>query len=228
MGTVVRHREGATLGEDLLSVFFDGTEEWLYNDHELGTPPLVVQQPSTEPRREVSSFLLRLAAIIPAPVDSVKPEALFGLCWPVLERSITATRRLTSPRCSSGLIINSGPKMPYSDQLPWPITEWPRFKSRLAESTPAFRNIIVGSASVASSIGVVLFGINLLSGGPGAGDLTLGRIGLLLVFIGVSVVMFDIALAEKGKRTLLFWLSAASGIGLVVGAGGILYAFVGG
>ena len=39
----LRYGERAALGENCGDVFFDGTEEWLYNDHELGTPPLVVR-----------------------------------------------------------------------------------------------------------------------------------------------------------------------------------------
>ena len=92
MGTAVRHGERAALGENCGDVFFDGTEKWLYNDHVLGTPPLVVRPPSTEPRREVSSFLLKVPAIIPVPVDSVKPDRSLVSWLPLLERSINVTR----------------------------------------------------------------------------------------------------------------------------------------
>jgi hypothetical protein len=49
MGTAVRYGERTALGKNCSNVFFDGTEEWLYNDHMLGTPPSVVWPPSLEP-----------------------------------------------------------------------------------------------------------------------------------------------------------------------------------
>jgi len=55
-------REHGAMALASCDVFFDGTEKWLYNDHELGTPPLVVRPGSSEPRREVSSFLLKVSA----------------------------------------------------------------------------------------------------------------------------------------------------------------------
>jgi hypothetical protein len=82
----------------------------------------VVKPPSSEPRREVSSFLLKVLAIIPASADSVKPARFLGLCQPLLERSINVTKRLVPSRHSPCLIIYSGPKRPYSDQSIWPIT----------------------------------------------------------------------------------------------------------
>jgi hypothetical protein len=135
--TIVWQLKRATLGEACSDVFFDGTGKGLYNDHMLGTPPLVVRPPSTEPRREVSSFLLKVPAIILAPVDSVKPARSPGLSRSLLECSNTVTGRLVSPKCSSGLIIYSGPKSPYFDHLLWPITAHQRDNiARQATETP--------------------------------------------------------------------------------------------
>jgi hypothetical protein len=36
----------------------------MYNDHVVGTPPFVVKPASSQPQWEVSSFLVRLRAII--------------------------------------------------------------------------------------------------------------------------------------------------------------------
>ena len=122
MRTTLRYGERTALDENCDDVFFDGTEEWLYNDHELGTPPLVVRRPSIEPRREVSSFLLKVPAIIPIAAGSVKPERSPGPCQPLLERSIIVTRCLVSSRHPSRPIIYSGPKRLYSDHLMRPVT----------------------------------------------------------------------------------------------------------
>jgi hypothetical protein len=122
MGTAIRQGERTALRQECFDVFFDGTEKRLYNDHQLGTPPLVVELPSTEPRGEVSSFLLRVLAIILASVNSVKPDRSLGPRWSLLERSINVTSCLVLPKCPSDLIIYSGPKRPYSDHLLWPLT----------------------------------------------------------------------------------------------------------
>jgi len=122
VGATVWQLKRTTLGEACGDVFFDGTGEWLYNDHKLGTPPLVVTPTSLDPRWEVSSFLLNVPTIIPAPVDSVKPAWSPGSRWSLRERSITVTSRPVSPRGLSDLIIYSGPNRLYSDQLLWPIT----------------------------------------------------------------------------------------------------------
>jgi hypothetical protein len=118
----LRYGERAALGENCGDVFFDGTEKRLYNDHELGTPPLVVWPPSRDPRREVSSFLLKVPAIISIAAGSVKPEQSPGPCQPLLERAINVTRRLVSSRHPSRPIIYSGPKRLYSDHSMWPVT----------------------------------------------------------------------------------------------------------
>ena len=120
--TAIWQGKGTALRQEYCDVFFDGTEKWLYNDHELGTPPLVVRPGSSEPRWEVSSFLLKVSAIIPAPVDSVNPGRTCGLRRSRQQRSITLSRRLTPPSRLSGLIIYSGPKWPYPDQSIRPIT----------------------------------------------------------------------------------------------------------
>jgi len=65
----------------------------------------------------VSSFLLKVSAIIPAPVDSVKPGTLPGVRLPSPQQSNSLTRRSPSARSSEGLIIYSGPKRPYPDHL---------------------------------------------------------------------------------------------------------------
>jgi len=65
--TAIWQEKGTALRQECFDVFLDGTEEWLYNDHVLGTPPLVAWPPSIQSRREVSSFLLKVAAIIPPP-----------------------------------------------------------------------------------------------------------------------------------------------------------------
>jgi hypothetical protein len=88
----------------------------------LGTPPLVVWPGSLEPRWEVSSFLLKVSAIIPAPVDSVKPDTLPGVRLSSPQRSNSLTRCSVSAILSEGLIIYSGPKSSYPDHSIRPIT----------------------------------------------------------------------------------------------------------
>jgi hypothetical protein len=88
----------------------------------LGTPPLVVWPGSLEPRWEVSSFLLKVSAIIPAPVDSVKPDTLPGVRLSSPQRSNRLTRCSVSAILSEGLIIYSGPKSSYPDHSIRPIT----------------------------------------------------------------------------------------------------------
>ena len=122
MGAIVWQLKRTALHEACSDVFFDGTGKGLYNDHMLGTPPSVVWPPSFDPRREASSFLLKVSTIIPLPVDSVKPARSPGLSRPLLECSNTVTSHLVSSKCPSGLIIYSGPKSPYFDHLLWPIT----------------------------------------------------------------------------------------------------------
>jgi hypothetical protein len=90
--TAIWQGKGTALRQECCDVFFDGTEKRLYNDHGLGTPPLVVWPASRDTRREVSSFLLQVSAIILASVNSVKPERPPGPCQPLLERSINVTR----------------------------------------------------------------------------------------------------------------------------------------
>jgi hypothetical protein len=61
-------------------VGFDGTGKVLYNDHVLGTPPLVVGPGSCEIRREASSFLPGFAPLSPSiPVDPFSVK-LCDLC----------------------------------------------------------------------------------------------------------------------------------------------------
>jgi hypothetical protein len=69
-------REDADVGVNRIDVSFDETGEVLYNDHVLGTPPLVVGPASCEPQREVSLCLPRLVAIILADASSIKPGGL--------------------------------------------------------------------------------------------------------------------------------------------------------
>jgi hypothetical protein len=122
MRTAIWQGKGTALRQECFNVFFDGTEKWLYNDHDLGTPPLVIWPGSLELRWEVSSFLLKVSAIIPTPVDSVKPGTLLGVRLPSLQRSNSLTRRSVSAIPSEALIIYSGPKRPYPDHLIRPIT----------------------------------------------------------------------------------------------------------
>ena len=62
--------------QECFDVFLDGTAKRLYNDHVVGTPPLVVQPASSEPRREASSFLSLFPAIIPIATPSVNLGSL--------------------------------------------------------------------------------------------------------------------------------------------------------
>jgi len=86
--TVCGKRENATVGVNRLDVFFDETGEVLYNDHVLGTPPLVVGPASCEPQWEVSLFLPRLVAIILVGTPFVKPSSL-SRRWRGLSSAIT-------------------------------------------------------------------------------------------------------------------------------------------
>ena len=79
MRTTVRERKNATLNLNSFEIFFDGTSEMMYNDHVVGTPPLVVRLVSSESRREVSSFLPRYAAIILPNTPAVKLQGLPGI-----------------------------------------------------------------------------------------------------------------------------------------------------
>ncbi|NLF15084.1 MAG: phage integrase family protein, partial [Anaerolineaceae bacterium] len=92
-------------------VFFDETGEVLYNDHVLGTPPLVVGPASCEPQWEVSLFLPRLVAIILAGASFVKPGSLDRL-WSGLSAVII--------ECGQELLEGRAPGEP--DHLVWPRT----------------------------------------------------------------------------------------------------------
>lgn len=92
-------------------VFFDETGEVLYNDHVLGTPPLVVGPASCEPQWEVSLFLPRLVAIILAGASFVKPGSLDRL-WSGLSAVII--------ECGQELLEGRAPGEP--DHLIWPRT----------------------------------------------------------------------------------------------------------
>lgn len=78
----------------------------LYNDHVVGTPPLVVKLASIEPQWEVSSFLAQLRAIIPPRTCSVKPGSSRGPLgtpsWLTRHcgRSPFVSRPLLRPNCS--------------------------------------------------------------------------------------------------------------------------------
>jgi hypothetical protein len=126
----------------------------------LGTPPLVVQPPSSEPRREASSFLSKVPAIIPFSIASVKPDRSFGLCWSFIERSINVTSHLVSPRGSSDLIIYLGPKTPYSDHPMWPMTpsDFVSGGNEMASASSASRHAFHPNSPVIVGLGSVFEG----------------------------------------------------------------------
>lgn len=64
--------KAATWKGDCFGVLLDGIGKVLYNDHVVGTPPLVVKLASSKSRREVSSFLPQWCVIIPPLACSVK------------------------------------------------------------------------------------------------------------------------------------------------------------
>jgi len=85
MRATLGKRKDTAVGMDGLGVFFDGTGEMLYNDHTMRTPLCVGGLGSVAPRREVSSFLVRLPAIIPIDAPSVNLCGSRGVaCQPFL------------------------------------------------------------------------------------------------------------------------------------------------
>jgi len=89
--------------------------------------------------------------------------------------------------------------------------EWPRFKMRLVESAGIFRTILLGSAIVCGVVGCALLGIHASRfmrnffatgevGETNLGDLTQGRVGILLLFITMGISSFDMAFEERHKK----------------------------
>jgi hypothetical protein len=94
----------------------------LYNDHVLGTPPLVVGPGSCETRREVSSFLPDFAPLSPSMPFPSSCATRAGELAHALSRSTNVTANGLDPLLSSGLIVLFGQNLLHFDQTMWPIT----------------------------------------------------------------------------------------------------------
>ena len=120
--TTLRHSKNAATGASDFDVCFDGTGKVQYNDHVLGTPPLVVWPGSSASRREVSSFLPCFAPLspsMPLPSSRAIRMAVSVHCF---FRTINMTANALEPVPLSGLIILFDQDLLHFDQPMWPIT----------------------------------------------------------------------------------------------------------
>jgi hypothetical protein len=119
---MLRQGKNATTGAGDVDVGFDGTGKVLYNDHVLGTPPLVVGPSSFETRREASSFLPGSAPLSPSMFFPSGCATCASELAHALSRSTNVTADGLELWPSPGLIVLFGQDLLHFDQLMWPIT----------------------------------------------------------------------------------------------------------